>query len=108
MQMTEQQAHREEIAVLTSEKEERIKQLECHAQRQRDAEAALETERAKVQTAVADAEKQSEDKLNLFGDELKIAYKKHETDEREIGKLNRLLTDANDEIVKLKEQLQVS
>ena len=56
--------------------------------------------------AVADAQKESEDKLNYFGDELKIAFKKHETDEAELRKMNKLLSNAHEETAKLKQQLQ--
>ena len=89
------------------EKCDNVEALERMTDRLRETELMLQREHTDVEKRAREIHKEAEKKIDHLGEELKIAFKKHTTDEAELTRLKKELESASVECGHHERELQV-
>lgn len=95
------------MKAMAAEKESMATQLHTISLKLKETESQLMKEKAEGQKKIDVVKQQTEDKLDQLGDELRISFKKHSTDETEISRLNQELQIAHEHTSQCKRDLHV-
>ena len=90
----ERTEHQLKVEELMGEKRDDVEALKKTRDRLRETELRLQREHTDVEKQAREIRKESEKKIDHLGEELKIAFKKHATDEAELKRLKEELESA--------------